>query len=122
MTTETRARRRIRQAVESRGRELAFLDWSPWQAAAEKEGIGGGWYGQLEPLNDDPLDAINQVDVMGLSVEEAIAWIDVLIDPPEPCECAARHSPLFPLRGDPQTGRHEPGCRWHLRYRWPWWD
>jgi hypothetical protein len=121
--SETRARRRIREAVESRGRVLTRLTWEPWGAAAEKEGIPGGWYGELQPVGTDTRAAIGIGidDVMGLSVEETIAWVDEFLLPPEYCGCTASHSPLHPLIGEDERGLHGPHCKYHLRYRLPWW-
>jgi hypothetical protein len=118
--TETRARRRIRLAVESRGYKLTSLEWEPWYPGGEKEGICGGWSGTVDrPYMENtwPGD-----DIQGLSVEEVLAWIDEFIKPPEPCACTCTHYPLNPIKGDPQTGLHVPECRWHIRYRMPWWD
>jgi hypothetical protein len=118
--SETRARRRIRLAVESRGYQLASLKWEPWYLGGEKEGICGGWYGTTDRphmANTWPGD-----EIMGLSVEEVLAWIDQFVHPPEPCECTATHSPINPIRDDPETGLHVLTCRWHIRYRLPWWE
>ena len=40
--TESRARRRIREAVESRGYAIESIEYEPWYNAGEKCGIGGG--------------------------------------------------------------------------------
>ena len=118
---ETRARRRIRLAVESRGYTLTSLAWEPWGMAAEKEGVPGGWYGTL----DRPTSAhdLTPGEIMGLSVEETLAWIDEFVPPPEGCGCTADHSPMLAASamGDPETGLHEPSCRWRIAYRLPWW-
>lgn len=45
---ESRARRRIRQAVESRGYALVSLDYEPWYNAGEMCGIGGEWSCRLD--------------------------------------------------------------------------
>jgi hypothetical protein len=117
---ETRARRRIRLAVESRGYQLASLEWEPPYVGGEMEGWCGGWLGTTDPKhlpNCWPGD-----EIMGLSVEQVLAWVDTFVKPPESCECTATHSPMIPLRDDPQTGLHVPSCRWHIRYRLPWWE
>ena len=41
--SETRARRRIRQAVESRGFKVEALDWEPIYDSGEMGGAAGGW-------------------------------------------------------------------------------
>lgn len=115
--TETRARRRIRKAVESRGYQLVHLEWEPWSNGGEKSGICGGWYGRLDrptAPNIHPGD-----DIVGLTVEELLAHIDQFVPPPEPCACPEpdsgplwSHTPLF---------MHEPGCKWRLRYWLRWW-
>lgn len=117
VTTETRARRRIRAAVESRGYALVSLEWEPWEDQGEKSGIGGGWYGQLDRsyrANTWPGN-----DIMGLSVDETIAWVDQFVDPPEQCECPNRDG--YPLNARAPGGCHEQSCRWHLRYWLRWW-
>ncbi len=71
--SETRARRKIRRAVEAKGYTLTELTWEPWGRAAEKEGIPGGWEGYVEP---EPRGYPGVPAVMGLSVDEALEWID----------------------------------------------
>lgn len=120
MTTETRARRRIRLAVESRGYQLTSLEWEPWSMGGEKEGICGGWHGTTDRpymRNSYPGD-----EIMGLSVEEVLAWVDAFIDPPESCECDGPRFPMNPTKGKPRRGRHDPDCKWYIRYHLPWWD
>jgi hypothetical protein len=117
--SETRARRRIRQAVEARGYAVKKLTWEPWTAAAEKSGIGGGW---MLILDRDWLPNTSSGDDLGaLSVDELVAYIDWALKPTEPCECGRTHCPTMPIKGDPQTGLHERACRWFLPYRLPWW-
>ena len=116
---ETRARRRIRLAVESRGYRLIELRWEPWHDGGEKSGTCGGWLGRLDrpyEKNAWPGD-----EIMGLCVEQTLAWIDTFVAPPESCDCGLSHSPLIQLRDAPETGLHVPSCRWHIRYRLPWW-
>ncbi len=113
---ESTARRKIRQAVEARGYALVELRWSPWGAAAEKEGIPGGWEGWVDPvphneivgvsLRFDPLDIGRMPDVMGLSWQEAVEWgNDFLPDrsartaPMEPDNTSACSHPEHPGRG-----------------------
>lgn len=121
--SETRARRRIRQAVESRGYSVLSMEWEPWSPGGEKEGIRGGWVVHT----DAPLFPNTNYgdEVMGLSVEEALADVDWTIRPTEPCDCypndrKGRH-PAHTIKGDPQRPLHEPACRWFIRYRLPWW-
>lgn len=71
--SETRARRRIRLAVEAKGYTLTELTWEPWGRAAEKEGIPGGWEGYVTPV---PAGLYGTPAVMGLSLVEALDWID----------------------------------------------
>jgi len=75
---ESRAHRKIRQAVEAKGYSLVELTWEPWQAAGEKEGIGGGWWGRVEPDPSPPgssgLDWIG-----GLSWQECVAFVEDFI-------------------------------------------
>lgn len=115
--TETRSRRRIREAVESRGRKLVSLDYEHWYDGGEMSGTCGGWYGALD--GPDALSPHRPNDVMGLSVDETIAWVDEFLDPPEPCEC--RRSDQGPLLSTKPTWNHRPECRWHLRYWLRWW-
>lgn len=122
-TAETRARRRIRKAVESRSHRLATLEWEPWYDAGEKSGIGGGWCGTTE----DPFlpNTTSGNEFYGLSVEETLAHLDSFMEPPESCAC---DRPRFYRSTGPNKtqlhlrGMHDEGCRWFLRYRLPWWD
>ncbi len=119
---ETRARRRIRLAVESRGFTLASLDYEPAYDCGEKMGIGGGWVGTtIEKIwpNSFPGDEFG-----GLSVEECLADIDWQIKPTEACECArpTGFSPFGGVKGWPsRVGCHDEECRWFIRYHLPWW-
>jgi hypothetical protein len=71
--TESRARRKIRLSVEAKGYTLTELTWEPWGRAAEKEGIPGGWEGYVTP---EPLGLGGTPAVMGLSVGEALEWVE----------------------------------------------
>lgn len=71
---ESRARRKIRQAVEARGYQLVELTWEPWGQAAEKEGIPGGWAGYVSPPPH-----VSEPHIMGLSWQEAVEWIEQFI-------------------------------------------
>ncbi len=86
--SESLARRKIRQAVEAHGYRLVELTWEPWGAAAEKEGIPGGWEGWVDPvptnsdvtsLNSDAEDTYRNPDIMGLSWQEAVEWVEHFI-------------------------------------------
>ena len=108
--------------MESRGYTLTELYWEPWYDAGEKSGIGGGWFG----TTDRPYAANTYPgnEIMGLSVEEALAWVDVFVKPPDPCACErpSFYDPARTLKGQPQgLTMHDPDCRWHIRYRLPWW-
>lgn len=123
MTGETRARQRIREAVETRGCRVLNIEWEPWGQAAEKEGIPGGW----TVLTDAPLKPNTNYgdEVCGLSVEEVLADIDWTLRPTEPCVCYPndrdRH-PLVSIVGDPEHPLHEPTCRWYIAYQLRWWS
>ncbi len=118
---ETRARRRIRQAVESRGYQVKELFWEPWSSAGEKSGIGGGW----TVVVDRPYleHSYPGDDLFGLSVEEVLADIDYWLKPPELCFCDLEHSATMAARiiNDPERPTHGAECRWHIRYQLPWW-
>ncbi|WP_159794492.1 hypothetical protein [Puerhibacterium puerhi] len=123
MTRESRPRRRIREAVESRGYRVKSLEWEPIYYAGEMSGYAGGWTLALDrPYvpNTYPGDELG-----GLSVEVTLADIDWSLRPSEPCGCypedrPGRH-PLHRIKGDPERPLHEPGCRWHIAYRPRWW-
>jgi hypothetical protein len=114
---ETRARRRIRKAVEARGFRLVSLEYEPWYDAGEKAGIGGGWYGEMDRSVAPNIHPGN--DIMGLSVEEVVANVDHHVPPPEPCECPEPEG--FYLTQREPCHRHLPGCKWRLNYWLPWW-
>ena len=121
--TETRTRRRIREAVESRGHSLASLDWEPAYHAGEMMGMGGGWTGCT--VRDFLPITTPGNEFGGLNVDECLADIDRWIEPPGPCSCERPpfFSPVNPLRGYPLgVGMHDAGCRWHIAYRLRWWD
>lgn len=118
---ETRARRRIRQAVEGRGYAVVDLDWEPWYDAGEMSGLAGGW--ALTVDRDYVQNTTPGDDLYGLSVEELLAEIDYWLKPADPCDCDRTHAAMQAARivGDPQKPTHEQGCRFHIRYRLPWW-
>lgn len=119
---ESRARERIRKAVESRGHEVLSLDWEPVYDAGEMQGYGGGWTLAVSPgiyPNSYPDN-----DIYGMSVEEVLAYIDYWIKPSDPCECDRSHSAMTAagLINDPCKPTHRPECKWHIPYRLRWWD
>ncbi len=121
--TESRRRRRIREAVESRGHKVIEMNYEAWYDGGEMSGICGGW----TVLTNAPLKPNTNYgdEVGGLSVEEVLADIDWWYPPAEPCDCypddrKGRH-PAHNLRDEPERPLHEPTCRWFIRYRLPWW-
>lgn len=119
---ETRARRRIRKAVESRGYAVTAITYEPWYNAGEMMGIAGGWSVALDrPYLERtwPGD-----DLHGLSVEEVLASIDYWLKPEDPCECARTHDPIIAagLKGDPKRPTHGAECPHHIKYHLPWWN
>lgn len=119
---ETRARRRIRQAIESRGHVLDELEWEPWSLGGEKEGMLGGWSGAT--VEDFMPNTTPGNEFYGYDVEECLAHIDWAIEPPEPCACERPrfHSPLSNIRGALEIGMHDESCRWFIRYRLKHWS
>lgn len=119
IVAETLRRRRIRQAVESRGYQIKEITWEHWHNAGEKSGMGGGW----TVIVDRPYieNSVPGDDLFGLSVEEVLADIDYWLKPPELCSCDLNHSANRPLIDDPQKPTHSPDCRWHISYKLPWW-
>lgn len=118
---ETRARRRIREAVESRGYQVETLEWEPIYYAGEMEGDAGGW---LVILDRPYLERTRPGDELyGLSVEEVLAAVDYWLPPAEPCECDRAHDPIAAVRvkGDPQRPTHGIDCPHHITYRLRWW-
>lgn len=119
--SETRARRRIRQAVESRGYAVRELTWEPIYNAGEMMGLAGGW---MLILDRPFLERTYPGDDLGaLSVDELLAGIDYWLRPTEPCECDRTHSATMAamLKGDPQKPTHAADCTHHIRYRLRWW-
>lgn len=110
--SETSARRRIREAVESRGFSLASLSYTPavgWEGTTTEKIFPNMWPGDC---------------FEGRSVDECLADIDWALPTPGPCGCErpASFYPLGRLKGWPsKVGCHDEGCRWFIRYRLPWW-
>lgn len=121
--SESRARQRIRKAVESRGFKVLSMDWEPWGQAMEMSGVQGGWM----VITDHPLIPHTNYgdEVCGLSVEEVLADIDYQFAPTEPCGCYPENRqnthPLIRLKGDPERPLHEPTCQWFIDYWMHWW-
>jgi hypothetical protein len=120
--TETRARRRIREAVESRGYAIESISYEPWYNAGEMMGIGGGWFVEL----DRPYlaNCIPGNELGGLSVEEVLADVDYWLKPDSPCACdLTRNHPIIAagIKGDPQRPTHDADCPHHIKYRLRWW-
>lgn len=119
--TETRAQRRIRQAVESRGYAIESINYEPWYSAGEKCGIGGGWTVELDrPFLENCFPGN---DLGGLSVEEVLAEVDYWLRPVDPCDCDRKHHAALAanVKGDPQRPTHVPECPHHIKYHLPWW-
>ncbi len=121
---ETRARKRIRKAVETRGYDVVSIEWEPWYDGGEMSGICGGW----TVMTNAPLWPNTNYgdDAYGLNIEEVIASIDWGIRPPESCDCPEAQNPKprsgSRYHGMPETPIHQPDCRWFIGYRLSWWD
>ena len=120
--SETRARQRIRKAVESRGFEVQELNWEPIYNSGEMCGLAGGW----DLVLDRPYlsKTFPGDELGGLSVEEVLADIDYWLRPAEPCECDREHNAMFAagLINDPHKTTHDPSCKWHISYKLRWWS
>lgn len=122
---ETRARRRIRKAVESRGFKVTDMEWEPWGQAAEMCGIPGGWTVKTDAPFWERTNYGNEC--CGLSVEEVLAEIDWTFDRyTDDCGCypdgrEGRH-PAHSLKDEPYRPLHEPDCQWFIAYSLPWWN
>ena len=120
---ETRTRRRIREAIKSRGHNVISMEWEPIYNGGEMSGLSGGW----TVLTDAPWRPNTNYgdEVCGLSVDDVLADVDWWFRPPEPCGCYQGDRPYRHPRGgtkdDPQRPLHEPTCRWFIRYHLPWW-
>lgn len=118
---ESRQRKRIRAAVESRGFRVDTLTWEHHYPGGEKSGICGGW--SLTVDRNFLANTYPGNDLYGLSADELLAEVDYWLQPPESCDCDRTHSAIAAasVLGDPEQPTHRVGCRWHLRYRLPWW-
>jgi len=119
--SETRARHRIRRAVESRGFRIESIEWEPIYYGGEMDGMCGGWEIVLDrPYvpNTSPGD-----DLFGLNVEEVLAAVDYWLPPPSECGCDRQHDPISAARriNDPEKPTHSADCAHHIAYRLPWW-
>lgn len=120
--TETRARRRIREAVESRGYAIETIDYEAPYNAGEMMGLGGGWWITLDRPYLERSFPGNELG--GLSVDEVLADVDYWLKPDSPCACdLSRRHPIIAanVKGDPQRPTHDPGCRHHIKYHLRWW-
>lgn len=120
--SETRARRRIREAVESRGYAIESIDYEPIYNAGEMAGLAGGWSVELDRPFLERCFPGN--DLCGFSVDEVLAEVDYWLKPATPCECDRSHHPIMAasVKGDPQRPTHGSNCRHHLKYRLRWWN
>lgn len=75
MSHETRARRRIREAVEATGRTVDLIEWEPIHAGGEMQGAAGGWTVMASP----------DEHALGYNLAEVLEWISTW----EPVEAAA---------------------------------
>lgn len=119
--TESRTRRRIRKAVESRGYAIESIDYEAPYDAGEMCGYGGGWSIELDRPYVENTWPGN--DLWGYSVDELLAHIDYWLAPVEPCDCDRSHDPMTACRikGDPKKPTHGPECPHHLNYTLRWW-
>lgn len=121
--SETRTRRRIRKAAESRGYRVLDMEWESIHNGGEMSGLCGGWTVTTDAAL---LDRTNYGDEFcGLNVEDVLADIDCDYYRPRDCSCypddrKPRHA-SHRIKGDPEHPLHEPGCRWFIDYQLPWW-
>lgn len=120
---ETRARQRIRKAVENRGFKVLTMDWEPWYNGGEMSGICGGWL--VETDRPWEPNCNHGSEATGLSVDEVLAYIDYFFTPDDPCDCYPGNSPdrmpMRLLKDEAEGVLHNPKCRWRIEYRLPWW-
>lgn len=118
---ESRARARIRKAVESRGFAVEDLEYEAPYYAGEMSGLAGGWALTLDrPYLERTFPGD---DLYGFNVDELLATVDYWLPPSEPCDCDRAHDPIAAARvkGDPKKPTHHVSCRFHLKYRLRWW-
>jgi hypothetical protein len=72
---ESRARKKIRQAVEAKGYTITRFDWEPIRPGGEKEGLEGGWYLEVRAPSG------GEDWVMGLNWRDAVEWADRFLKP-----------------------------------------
>lgn len=117
---ESRARRRIRKAVELYGYRLDSLEWEPVGLGAEMEGPSGGWRGEItfpDGRSPDMNAGEGECYVLGYSVDHVLDWIDLFVRPVDPCGCPQSD---YVARQRAQIQTHGPECRYHLTYSLPW--
>jgi hypothetical protein len=68
VTPETRARRKIREAIEAKGWTVTLMNWEPIRPGGEKEGPEGGWYCEVRAPSG------GEDWVMGLNWRDAVEW------------------------------------------------
>jgi hypothetical protein len=117
----SRARNRIRRAVESRGFAVEELVWEPVWDQGDGIGYAGGWALTLDRRYLPRTHPGN--DLYGMNVDELLADIDYSLKPEEPCDCDRTHSAIMAagIINDPHKPTHGPQCKWHIKYRLPWW-
>lgn len=118
---ETRARRRIRAAIESRGYHIESIEWEPVYYAGEMSGMAGGW----TVLIDRPYlpNTWPGNDLGWFDVEGVLAQVDYWLKPEGACACDRTHDPLTAarLKGDPKKPTHGHECDFHIPYCLRWW-
>ena len=70
---ETRARRRIRKALEAKGYTVKSIDWEPVHG---RHGPTGGWFIDIGSATDPTYHNV----LAGLNMGDVMWWIDMLED------------------------------------------
>lgn len=78
MARETRARRRIREAVEARGGSVESMEWQPIGQMVEMQGREGGWtvFARM-PRKDAPGKTFED-HFTGYSVDDVLGLIELM--------------------------------------------
>lgn len=105
---ETRQRKRIREAVESRGYYVDELEWEAPYNGGEMSGWCGGWTLTLDRAYLE--NSFPGNDFYALSTDELLADVDYWLVPVVPCSCDRSHSATMAARviNDPQKPTHDP--------------
>lgn len=74
---ESRARRRIRLAVEAIGWDVLEMEWEPWGQVVEKSGLEGGWTIKCRRRSDGVIDY-----AAGYSVDDVLRFLPLLPEAP----------------------------------------